>query len=109
MAAVASEREDDEVLELVVFAASTGIRIAARRLVDARFPSIALSPDRQSVLVGDTKRLEAFDTATLEPVFVIPFDDEVLSVAWSTTGVIAVGTRNSIRLFTAATGAERLD
>jgi len=113
VAAVSSpsdDEEDDDVQMLVLFKASTGVRVASRRIPVARFPPIAVSPDRRDIVVGMKGRLQIFDAETLEPTRVIELgDDPALSLAWSTTGMIAVGSYKTIRLFAAETGAERLD
>jgi WD40 repeat protein len=112
VAAVGSnpDGDEDEVEELVVFDAAKCARVASRILPGASFPPITLSPDRRFVLVGYAGKLETFDAETLEPgLFIELGDDEALSVAWSSAGVIAVGSFKTIRLFDAATGAEHLD
>lgn len=106
-----SESDDAEpVPELVVFDAATGSRLVSRPIPDASYPPIAVAPDCRHFVVGLENRLEIFDAKTLEPRSTIDLGDgAALSLAWSSNGVIAVGSYQTIRLFMAATGVERLD
>jgi WD40 repeat protein len=106
-----SESDDEEPIpELVVFEAVTGTRLVSRPIPDASYPPIAVAPDCRQLVVGLENRLEIFDAETLEPRSAIDLGDgAALSLAWSSNGVIAVGSYQTIRLFAAATGVERLD